>query len=108
MDFINLTPHDVNLMDEAGNVVKTYPSKGILRVTYTETMLPSGICQMYADDLEGPDGWRNFSHVIVSRAAAMQLLLSNCTDHRMVVFPDQVVIVDGKPVGCRRLAELIN
>lgn len=32
MRIINLTPHTVNIVDEAGNIVKSYPSEGNARV----------------------------------------------------------------------------
>ncbi len=30
MNFVNLTPHDVNLCDEYGNVIRRYPKSGIV------------------------------------------------------------------------------
>lgn len=35
MQIINLTPHTVNICDEAGNITKSYPSSGTCRVTTT-------------------------------------------------------------------------
>lgn len=41
MKVINLTPHTINICDEAGNVVKSYPSTGNARVnTEFRDLLP--------------------------------------------------------------------
>lgn len=46
MKIINLTPHTVNIVDQTGNTIATFPSEGNARANQTEKLVGSvnGIC----------------------------------------------------------------
>ena len=109
-DIVNLTPHEVRLVDEDGATVLVIPPTGqVARLSEAvgseETMFVDGLWPVRTraviyDGVEDlPDAGDDHMVYIVSREAA-----SACTGRADVYFPGGEVRDDhGRIVGCRRL-----
>lgn len=104
IDYVNLTPHTVNVIDIDGNIWKSFPSAGVARVsTQTEQKaVIDGIALfgvVYGDITGLPDavnGVRYIVSALVKAAAPFRIDL---------VSPHDLVRDDaGNVIGCRGFA----
>ena len=104
MKIINLTPHDVNICDEYGNVIETYKASGIearVRHGWSEFDNINGIPIVIRDnerivDLPKP---RKDTYYIVSN-----IVLGFCPDRLDLLAPVKQVKINGRVVGCKAFA----
>jgi hypothetical protein len=111
MSIINLTPHDVNICDEKGNIIKTYKASGMyarvdhgwetidyvdgvpLVVRKNERVIVTNADGILEFDLPRP---KEGTMYIVSN-----VVLTHCSDRLDIVSPCHQVKIYGKVVGCR-------
>lgn len=107
MKIINLTPHDIHIVDNAGNVVRTYPASGeVARIKMTTEqagVLPDGTplskTEFDPSTIEGLPAPQDNTRYIVS-----VLLKNACPDRSDLLVPaEQVRDEKGRIVGCRSL-----
>lgn len=108
MEYINLTPHDINIFDELDNVVMVIASSGrpIPRVSEVEKRnvegvgLPCPVVEIGYGQVTDIPPRRNNVYYIVSRTVAQAL-----PDREDLLFPTDLVRDDtGTIIGCRKLA----
>lgn len=111
MKVINLTPHNVNICDEFGNIIKTYKASGMYaRVDHGWETIE------HVDDV--PLVVRKDARVVVTNADGIlefdlprpkedimyivsNVVLDYCRDRRDIMAPCKQVKVYGQVVGCR-------
>lgn len=100
MKVINLTPHDVDICDKYGSVIKTYKASGtIARVAYgyneveyiDGTPLVVRVNERIVDLPEPKEG----VYYIVSN-----IILTYCSDRLDLISPVKQVRYNGRVVGC--------
>lgn len=108
MNFVNLTPHTINLIDIFDNsrVHKSIPSSGTVArvlVTYTPIKYIDGIViqqSSYSDVVDLPDPQEG-TIFIVSNIVLQAIVNTGRTD---VFAPGELLRnLDGQPIGCRGL-----
>jgi hypothetical protein len=104
MEFVNLTPHTINIVDGEGNeVLSVSPSGEIARVAVSnqlvETVLGIEIYRAEYGQIEGLPAPQADTVYIVS-----MLVRERVPERSDVMSPGQLVRDDsGRPVGCRGL-----
>lgn len=104
MEVINLTPHDVNICDDYGNVIKTYKASGIeARVRHYWSNID------YIDDV--PVVVRDNEHIVDLPEPqegvfyiVSNIVLEYCYDRLDLLAPVKQVKINGRVVGCRAFA----
>lgn len=104
MKLINLTPHNVDICDECGNVIKTYEASGVVaRVAHGWETIE------YIDDV--PVVVRENEHVInlPEPQEGIMYIVSNiildyCYDRLDILAPVKQVKINGRVVGCQAFA----
>ena len=101
MKVINLTPHNVDICDEEGHVVKTYRASGIVaRVAhYWETIEYVDGVPLVVRENERVIGLPNQQEDTVYIVS--NIILNYCADRLDLVSPVQQVKINGRVVGCR-------
>ena len=101
MKVINLTPHDVDICDEYGNVIKTYKASGMVaRVRH------------YWSEIDNVDGvpivTRENEHLVDLPEAqegvfyiVSNIVLEYCNDRFDLLAPVKQVKINGRVVGCQ-------
>lgn len=101
MKVINLTPHNVDICDEYGNVIKTYEASGMVaRVAYGYEEVD------YVDDVpimervnervvDLPEPEEGVMYIVSN------IILDYCYDRLDLIAPVKQVKVNGRVVGCR-------
>ena len=103
-NFINLTPHTINIIREDGTILAIPSSGTVARCTQTETVLniQDGVKttrQTFGEVVDLPDAV-NGNILIVSR-----LVASAKPDRKDLVCPGPLVRgADGQPIGCKGLS----
>ena len=102
---VNLTPHDVNLLDKDNKLLKTYKSQGLVRLkTTTERVgvietsdgLIIPINETIFGDVQGlPAPQRGFMYIV---SAMVKQSLPKRDD---LLVPDEMVRDNGVIIGCR-------
>ena len=101
MKVINLTPHDVDICDEYGNVIKTYKASGIVaRVRHYWSEI---------DNIDSvPVATRENEHVVDLPEAqegvfyiVSNIVLRYCNDRFDLLAPVKQVKINGRIVGCQ-------
>lgn len=107
MNFINLTPHDVNIVDGDGEEGRTIPATGkVARVEMTTKKVGEvgdvPITTTVTGEVVGLPSPNDNEMYIVSRVVASAL-----PERKDLVFPDQIVRdEDGRVIGCKSLSTL--
>ena len=101
MNIINLTPHKVDICDENGNIVKTYPRSGkIARVAHGWTNINDvdGIPLVVRENekITGLPEPQEDTMYIVSN-----IVFNFCSDRTDLIAPVKQVTINGRVVGCR-------
>ena len=111
MEFINLTPHELNVQREDGSLLNIPASGTVARVGQKETVVDTleGINitqQVFDGDVTGvPEPQGPFTYYIVSRIVASALAEADRTNDILV--PGPAVRDDsGKIIGCRGFSQL--
>ncbi|UOE78397.1 hypothetical protein [Parageobacillus thermoglucosidasius] len=115
MNFINLTPHTVNVVDDSGNsILSVAPSGAVARVTTQQTVVGNvagiDIVRTVFGDVDGLSAPQPDTVYIVS-TLVLQSLKANGIDRDDVVAPDtspESVVRDnaGNIIGVRRFQVL--
>ncbi|MBO0526673.1 hypothetical protein [Clostridium botulinum] len=98
---INYTPHDINIVSQDGELIKTYSSKGIARVSakslYKDTINEVDIFKTEYGKVEGlPSEEKEGTYYIVS-----MLVKQACPNRKDLLSPSQLVRdSEGKIIGC--------
>lgn len=106
-EVVNLTPHEVVVLDEEGTVLARLPSSGVARAAVTVT--PAGtIAGLPAVQISfgGPVAlpeWRPGVYLLVSRTTAEAAKASGRTVDDLVGTTELVRDAAGRAVGCRAL-----
>lgn len=104
MKVINLTPHDVDICDEYGNVIKTYKASGMVarvRHGWSKIDIVDGVPVVVREnehlvDLPKPQADTIF---IVSN-----IVLDYCPNRVDLYAPVKQVKINGRVVGCQAFA----
>lgn len=101
MKVINVTPHNVDICDENGNVIKTYEASGMVaRVAHGwETIeyidgIPM-VTRVNARVVNLPEPQEDTLYIVSN------IILDYCYDRMDLIAPCQQVKVNGRVVGCR-------
>ena len=103
-NIINLTPHEVTLMDSNNNIIQKFPSSGIVRLTTTREKVGgiNGITvnKTIFGKVEGLPEYKENTYYIVSAIVANAL-----TNRDDLIIPDDTVRNDkGQIIGRRSFA----
>ena len=107
-NIVNLTPHRVNIVDEEGNVVKTFESAGVARAAQkdVEIGMLEGI-QIIETEFGEPIDLPEYSqgtYYIVSALTAKAASLSGRNTRDLLLTAKTVRNGDGQITGCQALA----
>lgn len=104
MKLINLTPHNVDICDECGNVIKTYEASGVVaRVAHGWETIE------YIDDvpvvvrknvnvINLPEPQEGIMYIVSN------IILDYCYDRLDLLAPVKQVKINGRVVGCQAFA----
>ena len=101
MRVINLTPHDVDICDEKGNVIKTYKASGIVaRISHSwdEIDYVDGVpivTRVNEKVVDLPSEQKDTMYIVSN------IILNECKDRLDLLAPVQQVKIYGRVVGCR-------
>lgn len=105
MKVINLTPHDVNICDDCGNIIKTYkPSGSVARVRHNwrEVEYIDGVPVVVRENehvVDLPDYQEGVFYIVSN------IVLEYCYDRVDILAPvQQVKDLSGRVIGCRAFA----
>ena len=104
MKVINLTPHDVDICDEYGNVIKTYYASGTVarvRSDWSNIGAIDGVPLVARDndDVIGlPEPQKDVFYIVSN------IVLEYCSDRIDIVAPVRQVKINGRVVGCLAFA----
>ena len=109
MTIINLTPHKINIVDEEGNVIKVFESKGVARAMQkdVEIGILEGIPIIetdFGDPIDLPE-YDKGTHYIVSALTAKAADLSGRNTRDLFLTGKTVRNSDGQIIGCQALAK---
>ena len=107
MAIFNLTPHKVNIVDEEGNVIKTFESEGVVRAAQEdiEIGMLEGI-PIIESTFGKPFGLQEPSwgvYYIVSALTAKAASLSGRSTEDLLLTGRTVRNDDGQIIGCQAL-----
>ena len=109
----NYTPHDIDVYYDEGNVVVTYPSVGVARVTERKYHAETIVAQDYDDDVFIPITYKSFGEVTglpddnYENGRPVLYIVSGYVKsalpdrHDLITPDDPVRNADGKIIGCR-------
>lgn len=105
---INLTPHRVNIVDEEGNVVKTFESAGVARAAQKDVEIGTleGIPIIettFGEPIDLPEHSQG-TYYIVSALTAKAASLSGRNTRDLLLTAKTVRNGDGQIIGCQALA----
>lgn len=104
MKLINLTPHNVDICDECGNVIKTYEASGVVaRVAHGWETIE------YIDDvpvvvrknvnvINLPEPQEGIMYIVSN------IILDYCYDRLDLLAPVKQVKINGRVIGCQAFA----
>ncbi len=101
MKVINLTPHDVNICDDYGHIIKTYKTSGIIArvangfetIDYVDgTPI---VCRTNERIVNLPEPEEDTVYIVSN------VILDYCLDRMDLLAPVQQVRINGQVVGCR-------
>ena len=101
MKVINLTPHDVNICDELGNIIMCYPKSGkVARIDHDyKTFARLGdvpvVRRVDEEVINLPKPQKDVMYIVSN------VLMNHCSDRLDLLAPVQQVKVNGKVVGCQ-------
>lgn len=101
MKVINLTPHDVNICDVYGNIIKTYePSGKVARVghNWDEIDYIDGVpvvVRVNVELVDLPEEQRDTMYIVSN------IILDYCKDRMDLLSPVKQVKRNGRVIGCR-------
>lgn len=103
MKIINLTPHNVDICDENGNIIKTYEASGIdARMTfgYDDVDVIDGVPMVVRTPrrIKGLPSPQKDTMFIVSN-----IIMDACPDRKDLLAPVKQVRINGRVVGCQAL-----
>lgn len=105
---INLTPHRVNIVDEEGNVVKTFESAGVARAAQDDveigTLEGIPIIETEFGEPVGLPEYNPETYYIVSALTAKAASLSDRNTRDLLLTAKTVRNGDGQIIGCQALA----
>ena len=101
MKVINLTPHDVNICNEYGYVIKTYKASGqVARTAYSYRTIG------FIDDIPVTDRVNERVVNLPEPQPGIMYIVSNiilgyCKDRHDLLAPVEQVKINGRVVGCQ-------
>ena len=101
MEVINLTPHDVDICDAYGRIIKTYKASGkVARISsyYNEECIIDGVpvvSRQVNDVIDLPEEQSDIMYIVSN------LVLDYCYDRMDLLAPVKQVKINGRIVGCR-------
>ena len=109
MTVINLTPHKINIVDEEGNVIKVFESKGVARATQKDVEIGTleGIPIIettFGEPVDLPE-YSLGTCYIVSALTAKAASLSGRSTRDLLLTGKTVRSSDGQIIGCQALAK---
>ena len=97
---VNLTPHDVDICDSYGRIIKTYRSSGkIARIcnNYEDVGNINGVPLLGRKNdeiIDLPAPKEGFMYIVSN------VVLENCKDRTDLVAPAKQVKINGRTIGC--------
>lgn len=104
MELVNLTPHDVDICDIDGNVIRTYEASGkIARVKSRWVDIGKVddvpiVLRQNEKVIDLPEPQENTMHIVSN------IVLDYCQDRSDLLAPVKQVKVNGRVIGCRAFA----
>ena len=116
MEFINLTPHEINLVDADGNAVATFVASGIVAraaaadvkvgaVDRAPGIIVDGVNTTFGEPIDLPEPAENV-HLLVSIVTAQAAKAHGRRIDDLLVTSGPVRGDDGRIIGCTRFARL--
>jgi NAD(P)H-dependent flavin oxidoreductase YrpB (nitropropane dioxygenase family) len=114
MKVINLTPHEVKLMDDDGNVVASLPSEGVARARQTDEVVGEVeiegftvpvVKTTFGEPEDLPEPTEGVVYVVSVVTANAARAIGRTTDD-LLITSGPVRDADGRIIGCRQLAHI--
>lgn len=108
-NIINLTPHEISIVNEEGNVIKVFESAGVARAAQNDVQIGmlEGIPIIettFGEPVDLPE-YSQGTYYIVSALTAKAASLSGRSTRDLLLTGKTVRNSDGQIIGCQALAE---